>query len=650
MTEDRSDLFGLGEVISADLCRRNAFRLSGLPVDATARQMRRRGDEVQAAERLGLPVQTTAGVLPLDPPPDAEAVRAAILRLRDPVQRLVEELFWFWPSPSDGQDTDEARRTWLALAHDGSGDADVRVAAKHNLAVLELALALEPPLDLDRWLVTYEWWKKALNEGGFERWIERRIKALDDPRLSPAMAARLAKEVPVALVRLHAELVMLELQRNEDFYGESDPHLDHMALACPDPVALRMVLEEVTRPMAARVRARCEQARMPADDPAVLHERADELLTCMDAEFDYLGAMLGYDSTLVMGLRDELAGLMRTCAVKIANYLLANEVPDRGDQGKRVLRYLELAWMSDPADQIRTRIEDDTAVVADNVIRWLADEALVKVAAEPARALVIADRLIAAAQPVLRRHRQFQRDAAAVSGVEQDFIEDLASILLAHGDSPLKLAQAKLAAERIYQSANLRTTFGEDADQYLRFTLQYLEDEPPQTEPFRRETLQPAPFRMSSRADDTDCWWCGRADAPVTVTVAISPPPQTHVSNAPTEYLPSCVDCARNKIDTAPHNAFGCLFVVFGLIGAVTLIFFLLGLLSIWEPPGGTALNGYISAAMAVINYSIDRRFKRSQYTAAVLRTREHPDVLAHLNRGLTVMALKSNRSELLRP
>ncbi|WP_328996310.1 hypothetical protein OG394_16825 [Kribbella sp. NBC_01245] len=637
MTDERPDVFGLGETLTADVCRRNAFRLSGLPVDATARQMRRRGDEVQAAERLGLPVRTNAQVLPLDPPPDAEAVRTAILRLRDPVQRLTEELFWFWPTPSDGQaqDETEARTTWQAVAKDPARTAEERVVAKHNLGVLELALALEE-LTVRGWRATYDAWAEVLADDGFEAWLVRRVKALDDPRLPVTMAARLVREVPVALLALHGRLLLQELQA-ETIYADAEIHLDLMRSASPDPEVLHRALNGVVRPVVARIRSRCEQARLPADDPVLLKARADDLVDCLDDEFEYLAILLGDDAAVVTGLGDELAGLLRTTAVKIANHLLANESPGRGRQGKAVIDYLVVALTIGPAEQLMDRIDEDLTIIVDNVIHWLADEAVAEANREPARALVTADRLVADAAPLLRQYRGLQDEPEILFGVEQDFTYLLTMVLLAHADTPLKTAQARLAAERIYRSSGLRAAFEDDTEDYLRATLQYL-DGNQADEPYRQVTQLP------TIGAERACWWCGDNDAPVTAVVAMAVPGQANPDITPVP-LPCCVDCARDKIDTEPSPMFGCVFILAGLIGTVTLIFCLLGLLNIWEPPGGTTLNGIISGTLAVLNISINRKFSNSLYAAAMVRARQHPDVVAQLNRGLSTMAMKSDRS-----
>ena len=115
----------------AAVYRRNAFRITQLAVDATPREITRQTEKLRLLEKLGGGARA-AGGLGLDPPPDQDAVREALQRLRDPERRLVDELFWFWPQAL-GQATSDpalqalergdvagAARQWLTRERDGS--------------------------------------------------------------------------------------------------------------------------------------------------------------------------------------------------------------------------------------------------------------------------------------------------------------------------------------------------------------------------------------------------------------------------------------------------------------------------------------------------------------------------------------------------
>src|SRR4051794_7197841 len=84
----------LAAALSPTVYRRNAFRLSGLPVDATARQVRRLGDELRMLARLGAAPPVRARLLPVEPSPPPEEIEQALEVIRHPDRRLIEELFW----------------------------------------------------------------------------------------------------------------------------------------------------------------------------------------------------------------------------------------------------------------------------------------------------------------------------------------------------------------------------------------------------------------------------------------------------------------------------------------------------------------------------------------------------------------------------
>jgi len=96
-TDEVSQLLG---AIGPDLYRTNSFRVVGMPVDATERTLAKQAERLKMRERLAGGLEAIRGALALRPAPDADSVREAMQRLRDPERRLVDELFWFWPTSS----------------------------------------------------------------------------------------------------------------------------------------------------------------------------------------------------------------------------------------------------------------------------------------------------------------------------------------------------------------------------------------------------------------------------------------------------------------------------------------------------------------------------------------------------------------------
>src|ERR1017187_1014016 len=80
-----------------ELYRNNSFRITGLQVDATSREIAKQADKLKLLEELGQGATIHTGIFALKPPPTLHVIREAIQRLRDPEQRIIDEFFWFWP-------------------------------------------------------------------------------------------------------------------------------------------------------------------------------------------------------------------------------------------------------------------------------------------------------------------------------------------------------------------------------------------------------------------------------------------------------------------------------------------------------------------------------------------------------------------------
>jgi hypothetical protein len=164
------------------LYRRNAFRLSGLPTQATGRAVRERRQKAVTAVSFGGYEQPDAEWA-LPEAPDEAQIRGAFEALSDPPRRIVDELLWFW-----GDDT--ACRCPSTLH------------AQHDAAIRAHAKALDAELsDSPLWTEAAEHWSTVLRRGAFWSHIRHRINVLDDPRLNDEAVDALRDELPRTLVR-----------------------------------------------------------------------------------------------------------------------------------------------------------------------------------------------------------------------------------------------------------------------------------------------------------------------------------------------------------------------------------------------------------------------------------------------------------------
>ncbi len=219
------------EVATPELFRTNAFRITGLPVDATMREITRHTDKLKMMEELGQGKSVHTGAFAFKTPPTVDQIRDAIQRLKDPEQRIIDEFFWFWPKESgrsafdpaikalEGGDADAAFDIWTALeTNPTSGHI-----AMHNIAVLRHLMALEwenhyakiNEFNVEKrseiaklWRSAFKRWDILADDDLFWESVSTRIKQLDDPRLTSGFARRMRATLPQALDKINAELAV----------------------------------------------------------------------------------------------------------------------------------------------------------------------------------------------------------------------------------------------------------------------------------------------------------------------------------------------------------------------------------------------------------------------------------------------------------
>jgi hypothetical protein len=155
-----SEFVPLLKAAQPSVYRNNAFRITGLDVDASPSEIARQIQKLEMMQRLGVDISDRGGAFSLNQRPTIETIHEARRRLNDPELRIVDEFFWFWPirhgedqarlwEPNSSNedpafqalrrdDVSAAIRIWKECQQNES-DA----TATHNLAVLYHLQALE---------------------------------------------------------------------------------------------------------------------------------------------------------------------------------------------------------------------------------------------------------------------------------------------------------------------------------------------------------------------------------------------------------------------------------------------------------------------------------------------------------------------------
>jgi hypothetical protein len=170
---ENSECRELLDLATPQLYRRNLFRVLGLSVTATPADARRQQKRREMQRKLGVAsFEGNVGSLAINPPPTEEEIRVALDRLNDPQARLLDEVFWFWPTVGNPEidpalealekgQVDEATNIWIKQ----SGDSRNPQVSIHNLAVLDHLTALESKVHAnagDQHDGNFEVWERAL--------------------------------------------------------------------------------------------------------------------------------------------------------------------------------------------------------------------------------------------------------------------------------------------------------------------------------------------------------------------------------------------------------------------------------------------------------------------------------------------------------
>ena len=281
------------------LFRKNSFRVTGLPVDATTREISKHIDKLKQMTELGLPTGTHRTPLALAPPPTADDIRNAHQNLKDPETRIIEEFFWFWPedfghSQSDAAlqalaagDSDTALLIWRAKETNPSDG----VVALHNNAVFWHLKALDAETDpgfnalaqgatnqVDKfWREAIKRWNCLLTDDLLWETVATRVMQIDEARLTMGFVRRIRASLPLAFRKVHAELALGYSQS-----GATDMAKMHIAFMRADDKnfgTAEHAAELVLSSTIIRVREHIRNAKQAAEDsPKTADQNAIDLI------------------------------------------------------------------------------------------------------------------------------------------------------------------------------------------------------------------------------------------------------------------------------------------------------------------------------------------------------------------------------------
>ena len=286
------------EAATRQIYDNNSFRITGLPVTASAKEISKHGEKLQVLHELGQAGATTGGFEKASPP-TADEIREALQRLKEPEDRLIDEFFWFWPNDgSDGKtepamqavrqgDDRRAIDVWKSQesAQDDSYVARHNLAVAYHLRVIDLENKLigtnatpEQQRNVETcWQEAFARWEKIATDEQLWGRVSERIRQLEDPRLTTGFGRRMRGSLPEALDKVNAEFALAYAESGN--MTEAARHVRYMRQTHQGIDNVEKTSELVLTPVRTRIVEQMTQAKERGEkDPKDGITAAKELL------------------------------------------------------------------------------------------------------------------------------------------------------------------------------------------------------------------------------------------------------------------------------------------------------------------------------------------------------------------------------------
>jgi hypothetical protein len=215
--------------IDENIYRTNGFRILGLDITSSNSKINNRISRINRyrerknyADNEPLKGVFKTGnmdfLLPVSPEPSYNEYHNAKNRLDDVKNRLIDEIFWFWPKSFDS-DLEEEVIEYLknddynkAISYwgDVSASNTMNMTSVHNLAVLYHVRALDGFLDgkgnkklFEDLEMALNYWSQTINSNNFKNFVKERINSINDPRLTEEYVDEIFNQIPEKLLNIN---------------------------------------------------------------------------------------------------------------------------------------------------------------------------------------------------------------------------------------------------------------------------------------------------------------------------------------------------------------------------------------------------------------------------------------------------------------
>lgn len=245
----------INEIATPYIYQRNAFRLSGLHITCTLREAKRISRDIEQRKKLGLDAANgSKRIFPLPDQMSGQDLRHIIdQRISHSSNRIIEEIFWFWPlNPDAPAESDEA----LRLLSENRPDLAVNIwknfldgkqsgIALHNLAVINHLHALDIELEtlnphetetFNRseklaafWRFSHKYWNSTCQNDTFWDLLTRHAQN-NDSSLDRSLIDNIREVIPIAIAGINIQLaiqfcsagVLDEIERQASIFSDAE--------------------------------------------------------------------------------------------------------------------------------------------------------------------------------------------------------------------------------------------------------------------------------------------------------------------------------------------------------------------------------------------------------------------------------------------
>ncbi len=214
-------MFKIEDSINRNIYRHNGFRFLNLPITSSRIEIKNKFNIInKKINSLGfefLEDFQKDSILPVVPALSKKEYNNIANRLNDLKIRLIDEIFWFWPSTFEESADEDAWEYLKNHQYDNFiqywEDLNDRNVSKHNLAVFYHIIAFDLfdsgdyEDSIEYFDKSLEYWQDSLKNSDFKNYVKIRVKILDDPMLKESYVEDIFQILPKSILSLYSELI-----------------------------------------------------------------------------------------------------------------------------------------------------------------------------------------------------------------------------------------------------------------------------------------------------------------------------------------------------------------------------------------------------------------------------------------------------------